>query len=191
MTMKVKQYNDEVKQKHKAIDELKNFIAEMEERTPVLEQQYKDSVSKGGNDVDDLFHEIESLKKKIRADKHKLKTLQEVTDEHLDGVAMEVLKGYDKHVRVKHENKVSKALEVIEQAKSEYIKSLDVIDGLNDSFIDDTAKYWQIIRQRDLDKRKVNTISNQFYTAIERPRDIAPSKWALEVTGYDIERGAK
>src|SRR5699024_8520228 len=85
---------EEVKQKRQRVTDLKNSIEEQEKQLPYLQEEYRDAVANDSDNVDDLFHEMETLESKLKADKHKLDTLKEVTEDHLRKSAMQVLDSF-------------------------------------------------------------------------------------------------
>lgn len=91
MTKTIDEHLQEVKQKGERVSDLKKSIAQNESLLTKKEAEYKEAVINDSSDIDNLYHEIESLKKKLQADRHKVKTLEEVTEEYLRESAYDVL----------------------------------------------------------------------------------------------------
>lgn len=192
MTKAIKAHYEKAEQRQTKITELAQFIEQNEETLKEKKQAYKASVAAGDDSqTDTLFHEVEALEARIKADKHKYKTLEEVTAEFIKADAAEVLKGYPDAVKAEHQKKADKALQAVQDAKKAYVKALDVVDGINDAFKADTSEYFSLIRKRKITKDDINTGHDNLFHFIEHPPAIVPAKGSLVVNGHDIKEGGK
>lgn len=135
-----------------------------------------------------LFQQIEKYENQIRADQHRLQTLKTVTDRHLRESAIETLRTFPSEVRAKHKTQAAKAIEQIEQARAKYIQSLNVLDGLNESYNAERNEYKPLLNRYGLDRRDIDE-SNSLYSHIDNVGNIAPRKTDMIVTYDHIQKG--
>lgn len=152
-------YND-TEQKKERISNLKVEIAKNEKELAKLKDEYKKAVVEDSANVDDLFHQIEETEKKLKADNHKLKTLESVTKEHLKKNAIEVLEGYNRDVVEVYQDKVNKVGEKIKQAKQEYISKVakyrEEILAINEKYSQKTREYGHLLATYGIQKGEIN-----------------------------------
>lgn len=192
MTKAIREHYEKAEQRQAKINELAQLIEQNEAELKDKQQSYKASVAAGDDSqTDTLFHEVEALQGRIKADKHKHKTLEEVTAEFIKADAVKVIKGYEDAVKAGHQKKADAALKKVEDAKKVYIQALDVIDGIDEDFKADTHEYFKLIRNRKLTKEEINTAHNGLFHSIEHPFPIVPSKVSLVVNGHDIKKGGE
>lgn len=152
-------YND-TEQKKERISNLKVEIAKNEKELARLKDEYKKAVVEDSANIDDLFYQIEETEKKLKADNHKLKTLESVTKEHLKKNAIEVLEGYNRDVVEVYQDKVNKVGEKIKQAKQEYISKVakyrEEILAINEKYSQKTREYGHLLATHDIQKGEIS-----------------------------------
>lgn len=168
MTKALEEHYKEVEQKEARMTALEGDIKENERILARLREDYKTAVIKDSDNIDELFHEIESIEKKLKADKHKLKTLQTVTEDHLKKHAIEVLNGYETDVVQKYQSQADKISEKIEQAKKEYISKIKgyrkEFNEINEEYHQTARQYGRILRDNGIEKGDIN---HQLYKKID------------------------
>lgn len=160
MTKALESFLDDKNQKKERISNLKTEIAKNEKELAKLKDEYKKAVVEDSANVDDLFHQIEETEKKLKADNHKLKTLESVTKDHLKRSAIEVLEGYNRDVVEVYQGKVDKVGEKIKQAKQEYIakvaKYRQEIMEINEEYSQETRNYGHLLATHDIQKGEIS-----------------------------------
>lgn len=161
MIKALEEYFKEVEQKNARIADLEQEIRDNERRLPKLQDEYKKAVANDGTNIDDLFHEMESLEKKLKADKHKLETLRTVTNEHLKKSALKILESYNKDVRAKYDGLADKINEKIRKAKQEYIKAIHKLNeeatALNNEFNKVNRQYGNIMHDNNIKSQEIDS----------------------------------
>src|SRR5699024_7566606 len=109
---KVKEHYSEVNKRNERINQLDSEIKDNEQRLATAEKEYKQSVIDNSDNVDDLFYEMDRLKNKIKADKHKLTTLENVTNEFALNHARDTIHSFV-DVQVKYRKKLDEAMKQI------------------------------------------------------------------------------
>lgn len=189
MAKAIKEHYEKAEQRQMKITELVELIERNEAELKDKQQAYKASVAAGDDSQTDvLFHEVEALQGRIKADKHKHKTLEEVTAEFIKADAVKVIKGYGDAVKIKHQKKADDALKIVEDAKQAYIQALDIVNGIDEDFKAETSQYFNLIRKRKLSKEDINTGNDHLFYKIEYPAAIIPAKTSLVINGHDIEK---
>lgn len=161
MIKALEEYFKEVEQKNARIADLEQEIRDNERRLPKLQDEYKKAVANDGTNIDDLFHEMESLEKKLKADKHKLETLRTVTNEHLKKSALKILESYNKDVRAKYDGLADKINEKIRKAKQEYIKTVHKLSeeaaALHNEFNNVNRQYGNIMHDNNIKRQEIDS----------------------------------
>lgn len=161
MIKALEEHFKEVEQKNARIADLEQEIRNNESRLPKLQDEYKKAVANDGTNIDDLFHEMESLEKKLKADKHKLETLRTVTNEHLKKSALKILESYNKDVRAKYDGLADKINEKIRKAKQEYIKAIHKLNeeatALNNEFNKVNRQYGNIMHDNNIKSQEIDS----------------------------------
>jgi len=171
MTKALNEYLQEAEQKKARVDDLKQSIKQNRDTLTRSRQEYKKSVAEDKNNIDDLFHEIEALENKIRADKHKLQTLETVTEEHLKDNALKVMEGYRSDVVNAYQSKADKVNTQIQQAKSDYAKQVkklsDEIVQINQEYNSEIVRYAEVAEDNNLSKNELNRINSRLHLTLD------------------------
>lgn len=153
MTKALEEHLKEVEQKRGRISELEKTIKENEAKLTKLQEEYKMAVINDADNVDDLYHESEELQKKLKADKHKLKTLKSVTEDHLRKSAVKVLEGFY-NVKPKYQGRVEKVKQQIEEERKRHKEVMAALikEGLeiNEEYTEEASKYWNLIHDHNI-----------------------------------------
>ncbi|HLR02837.1 MAG TPA: hypothetical protein VK111_08875 [Virgibacillus sp.] len=161
MTKALNEFKKEAKQKKERVANLEQSIKNNEENLSELESKYKESVIEDSPNIDELFHKMESLQSKITADKHKLKTLKSVTDEHLKVSAVNVLKAFPDDVSLVYMKKVDKVNDRIKQSKKDYVQEVASLQNevaeINNEHNQIAREYGRIMKSVDITKSDINT----------------------------------
>lgn len=189
MTRKLDSFLKEEKQKRERVDNLSKSISDDKAALSKTRTEYEAAVIADDDEATSiLFKEIERLENKIKADEHKLVTLQTVTDRHLRQSAIETLQAFPDEVRTKHQALADVATGKIQEARTKYIESLHVLDGLNESYNAERNEYKPLLRRYKLERRDIDN-SNSLYSNIENIGKIAPNKTNMIVTFEHIQKG--
>src|SRR5699024_2196896 len=171
MTVALEKFKKESEHKKNRIKKLEKSIRDNELTLVTKEEDYKKAVANDDNNIDDLFHEIDDLQRKIRADKHKLSTLRTVTKEHLKKSAINVLTGFETDVNGTYRTKIEKLNEQIKQAKEKYIdeaiKIKKEVMKVNDERNALMREYGNIMKSNGLDRKDINHISSNLYMKLD------------------------
>ena len=160
----------EVEQKTSRVTELNNDIENDIKKLDVLKKEYEQAVVDDLDDVDNLYHEMNDLERKIKADKHKLVTLKKVTNEHLKKSALKVLSTFnDFHEGYKSRGELIE--KELEKAKQDYIKQARKLreekKSLQSEFNQEGRKYGQLMRDHELTKQEVNEVTRNRYITVQ------------------------
>lgn len=196
MIKALEEYFKEVEQKNARIADLEQEIKDNERRLPKLQDEYKKAVANDGTNIDDLFHEMESLEKKLKADKHKLETLRTVTNEHLKKSALKILESYNKDVRTKYDGLADKINEKIRKAKQEYIKAIhklnEEVTALNNEFNKVNRQYGNIMHDNNIKRQEIDSslykILDDATYGVERYLDIEHKDISLQAIIKGVEQ---
>lgn len=174
MTKALNEFNKEVEQKKSRIEELKQSISDNELVLTNTEKEYKAAVANDTNNIDDLFHEMESLQGKIKADKHKLGTLNTVTDEHLKESAINVLRTFHTDVKDVYGEKLEKVNERIKKLKVDYIKEVDALQDEAYQIINKrnakVKEYSRFMHSNNLTQKEVGQVHRGLYKELDDAR---------------------
>lgn len=196
MIKALEEHFKEVEQKNARIADLEQEIRNNESRLPKLQDEYKKAVANDGTNIDDLFHEMESLEKKLKADKHKLETLRTVTNEHLKKSALKILESYNKDVRAKYDGLADKINEKIRKAKQEYIKAIHKLNeeatALNNEFNKVNRQYGNIMHDNNIKSQEIDSslykILDDATYGVERYLDIDNRDISLQAIIKGVEQ---
>lgn len=191
MTRTLDTFLEEERQKRERVGNLAASITDAHQALTQARTDYEVAViADDDKETNRLFQEIETLEGQIKADEHKLQTLQAVTDKHLRQSAVDTLRTFHAEVRDKYRKKTAAALEQIEQSKQAYIRSLSVLDGINEAYNAERNEYRPLLHRygftrHDIDQR------NALYNDIDDPGQPAPTKGSMVIQSIDIEKGLK
>lgn len=171
MTKSLKLHFSEVEKKEQRITDLQGAISGNQSRLKQLQQQYTEAVASDAESVDNLFYDMDELERKIKADQHKLKTLEAVTVEHLKNSAIKTVKEFHHDVKSIRDEKLDSVKQRVDKLKNKYIQEVEKLRveaaEVNAEYKRTSRRYWKVIRSHNLTKHDINTGHNQLYTKIE------------------------
>lgn len=191
--MNIKQLLEDEQQKKDRITAIQREISKNEKKLPVIQIEYKNSVAADSEYVDELFEEVEMIKRKLKADKHKLETLKDITKEHLKDNAYKVMENYSSEVEPTYKKRVEEVSEKIRNLKSEYINNAKKLQKeviqINKEYCDVTRQHAKVMERNNLTKNELDTIENGLYkkldNALYNDYDYIVSE-SVEVTKHNI-----
>lgn|SRR5699024_5224141 len=153
MTSKLNDFLQEEQQKRQRITDLHRTIKDDESKLGELQTEYKEAVAGDTDNVDDLFHEMESIESKIKADKHKLETLTDITKDDLRCKALEAVQDFP---RIKGEytdkvHSIHKRMAKENERHKEAMQEL-IIEGtsINDEYISRAREHSAILERNEI-----------------------------------------
>src|SRR5699024_1758673 len=186
---RIEEHYKKTKKRNDRIEQLKDDINTSQSYLVKIESDYKQSVIENADNIDDLFHEMEKLKGKIKADKHKLSTLKEVTQEHAIHDAVETANHF-LQVKDDYIEKGKKIVAELEKAKREYIDKLGALDKFHSEYKQVQSKYYNLLKRYDLhdpDKNK-GKINSSLVRSIEKELYTIPNRYDMTITSEDIRK---
>lgn len=189
MTRTLDTFLQQEQQKKDKVSKLSQTIADTVSQLDQTKADYETAViDDNDEETNRLFQQIEKFENQIRADQHRLGTLQAVTDRHLRQSAIEAVQTYPSEVHAKHKATADKAINKIEQARAVYIQALNVLDGLNEAYNAERNEYQPLLNRYRLDRRDVDS-RNTFFSTLDNVNDIAPKKTDMTITYEHIQKG--
>ena len=169
--MNLHEFIEDENSKYKRIEKIEKEIAENTKKLPLLESDYKKAVTEDSANIDELFEEIETMKRKLKADKHKLETLKEVTAGHLQDNAYKVMNDFIAVVEPSYIARVGKVSEEIRKLKADYIKKAKElrkeVSQINKEYGQATKQHGEIMSENNLDKHKLNQVKQGLYKKLD------------------------
>ena len=184
-------FRSEEEQKRQRINDLSTEVEKLRNELPALEEKYKKAVADDLKTITDIFNELEAHKNKLKAEEHRLKTLQEVTQEHLKENARQTILNYPKDVQTHYEQDVAKLDTKIAKLREKYIAEVGALLNLKEDRYKqhdkNTQQYRQLMHQYQLTS---DDLGKQLYTRLDNP-PLKRQGVSAKVGKYDIIEGRK